>query len=272
MTSTTPLTAVEFHGDRAAGTITVHLNGQPSPPFGSTADVRGVKTLKTMTAILTALDDAMQRGARHGECDQKREMAALLSHKPLPATHTRYENAHTCDGWAVARIDGFNDPHVILTGTRPAYVGSDVTNTLERAFKIGGIYGHPTIDGLARPLPLPNGNTLTAVEITRRALIHTPAHAHAVAQDLHGTQITVRVTSGTELDAYVVFHRHDGGTTTPAGRLISPPDHRARWLYATDTMTTAQLSAWDGEPDTRRSNPNPTVAAWLTRTAALRTP
>lgn len=262
-------TAVEFR-TIATGDIVLHLNGRPAPMMGQN-DVRGVRTGKLRAAVLAALDDAVRDGARHGECDQTAEMAAALRGEPVPG-HIRYGITETDGGWSITRADGDGDPEVILTGGRPSYVSGDVANALQRAFAVGGRFGHPDVDGYARPHPCPSGALMTAVRIERDVVLdHSPARSYSVAYDMYGTRIVGRITDAGGAQTFAVFHRHDGPSKTTSGHVVSAASPRARWQTIASDLPPDQYAGWDGRAVAGGlGNPGPALVAWLDRAATLR--
>lgn len=256
--------AVEYRADAAKGTITLHLNGEPAPYVGQ-PDVRGVRNRTLRTAILAALDRAMRDGARYGEIDPRKECAASLNGEHLPGRYYYASVPHE-DGWAVTRQESHREPEVIITGGKPYYTRGDVVNALDRAFKVGGRYGHPAVDRIARPLHVPaTGAIVTAVEISRhRPLLHSPARGHQCASTLFGAQVLLRATTQDKPDVYAYFRRYDGGSYAPDGRQISPPDNRVHWQMVSEEVPADVLLTWDlQDPAARYGEPNPRLAAWL---------
>ncbi|MFC4048319.1 hypothetical protein ACFOY4_01375 [Actinomadura syzygii] len=260
----TKVRSAEFVADARAGTIMLHLDGEPAPMLGQ-PDVRGVRNRKLREAILAALDQAMKDGARYGKIDNHRECAASLSNQPLPGRFYYASGRHD-GGWTVTRRESHRDPEVILTGGKPYYTQGDVVNALDRAFKIGGAFGHPAVDRIARPLHIrATGATLTAIEVSRhRPLRHYPQRACIRAHTAFGAQILARVSVAGEPDVFVYFRRFDGGCYDTDSRPADPPNPHARWEQASQELSADALMTCDlNTPTTPPTTPNTLLAAWL---------
>jgi hypothetical protein len=266
--------AAEFRADGEV--ILLHLNGEPKPPLGFPGDVRGVRTAKLRGAIFTALDHAVRDGAafaaRYGPEDGHQSLAAILRGQPPRPGELEYTCRREGRRWHAVRIErATGAEQAVVSGPAPFWVAGDVVSCLQRAFNVGRRFGHPAVDGLARPLPCRDGVLLFAVAIERdRVLGHWPATHHRIAYNLHGTQITARIAAPGQPDTFTVFRRYDGAGRATDGHQFSGPDSNAKWKQVTDELTPAQLEAWDGRDMPDAGHPDSRVTAWLNQTATLR--
>jgi hypothetical protein len=137
-------TTVEWRVDDA-GNIVLYLAGRPCPPPYGPADVRRARTQKLRRSVLAAIDEAMRLGAAHGTCDRTAEIGRTLSGQGPPPGCARYTSSRD-NTTVLRRMDGAET--VVVEGIRPYYLSGDISNTLDRAFRVGQRYGYqPTESG-----------------------------------------------------------------------------------------------------------------------------
>lgn len=130
------------------GNIDLYVDGEQARIITGDPDIRRVPTKKLQRAILAALDNARRLGAAHGPCDRTREIGMTMGRKTVPGCASfvmereqPYPGARPNTYRVLLCMDG--EYTAVFEGMRGATLAGYVARALERAFKVGGVYGPP---------------------------------------------------------------------------------------------------------------------------------
>lgn len=127
------------------GSVDLYVREEKALRLGETVSVPRLPTKRLQYAVMAELGDAVRRGAAHGVCDRERELADALNGVDTPGhvdySRGRREWGSFVPGGIWRYVDGEETPLFDGIAVRPRYLKGFIVNELERAFRVGGLYG-----------------------------------------------------------------------------------------------------------------------------------